>query len=113
MVTHHGLNASNNPTLVREIDPIVTVMCNGPEKGGDLETQHTLREVKSLKAQFQLHRNVRISDKDQTPAGFIANAGTSADCQGVYVKASIAADGSSYTVQIGADGKVHSFDTRP
>jgi hypothetical protein len=98
---------------VREIDPVVTVMCNGPEKGGDLETLQTLREVKSLKAQFQLHRNVRLADKDQAPAEFIANSGTSADCQGVYVKASIAPDGSSYTVQIGPDGKVYSFDTRP
>ncbi len=113
MVTHHGLNASNNPTLVREIDPVVTVMCNGPEKGGDLETLQTLHEVKSLKAQFQLHRNVRLADKDQAPAEFIANSGTSADCQGVYVKASIAPDGSSYTVQIGPDGKVYAFDTRP
>jgi competence protein ComEC len=119
MVTHHGLGGdkpgnriSNNPALVLAIDPVVTVMCNGPEKGGDLETLKTLKKCRSNQAQFQLHRNVRLKDADQTPADFIANASETANCQGVYVKASIAPDGKSYTVQIGADGKVHSFKTR-
>jgi beta-lactamase superfamily II metal-dependent hydrolase len=119
MVTHHGLGAdklgtriSNNPVLVWALDPVVSVMCNGPEKGGDLETQLTLRKCKSIKATFQLHRNVRLSDSEQAPAELIANSGTTADCQGVYLKASVAADGKSYTVQIGPDGKVHKFETR-
>jgi beta-lactamase superfamily II metal-dependent hydrolase len=119
MVTHHGLGAdkqgmriSNNPVMVWAIDPVVTVMCNGPEKGGDLETQLTLRKCKSVQAMFQLHRNVRLTDDQQTAAEYIANAGTTADCRGVFVKASIAPDGKSYTVQIGPDGKVHKFQTR-
>ncbi len=120
MVTHHGLGAdkktggkiSNNPVLVWAIDPRVTVMCNGPVKGGDPETQQTLRGVKSIQAQFQLHRNVNLADKDQAPSEFIANSGTTVDCQGVYIKASVAPDGKSYTVQIGPDGKKHAFETR-
>ena len=112
MVTHHGLNQSNNPVLVKAIDPRVTVMCNGPTKGGDRQTLETLRQVKSLQAQFQLHRNINLSAGEQTPAEFIANSGTTAECQGVYVKASVAPDGKSYTVQIGPDDKVHKFDTR-
>ncbi len=120
MVTHHGLGMSkdgtrisNNPVLVKAIDPRVTVMCNGPEKGGDRETLETLRKVKSLKAQFQLHRNINLPEADQAPPEFIANSGTTAECQGVYIKASVAPDGRSYAVQIGPDGKVHAFDTRP
>jgi beta-lactamase superfamily II metal-dependent hydrolase len=120
MVTHHGLGAdkkagiriSNNPVLVWAIDPRVTVMCNGPVKGGDLETQQTLRSVKSLQAQFQLHRNVNLSAEEQAPPEFIANSGETLDCQGVYIRASVAPDGKSYTVQIGADGKPHVFETR-
>src|SRR5262245_11030098 len=112
MVTHHGRSDSNNPILVKAIDPRVTVMCNGPTKGGDRQTLETLRQVKSLQTQFQLHRNINLSAAEQTPAEFIANSGTTAECQGVYVKASVAPDGKSYTVQIGPDGKVHKFDTR-
>jgi beta-lactamase superfamily II metal-dependent hydrolase len=112
MVTHHGLNQSNNPVFVRAIDPRVTIMCNGPKKGGNLETMKTLRAVASLQAQFQLHRSVDLAEGDQTAPEFIANSGTTADCQGVYIKASVAPDGKSYTVQIGPDGKVHKFDTR-
>ncbi len=112
MVTHHGLNVSNNPVLVKAIDPRVTVMCNGPTKGGNRETLETLRQVKSLQAQFQLHRNVDLPGSEQAPPEFIANTGTTADCQGVYIKASIAPDGKSYTLQIGPDGKVHRFETR-
>jgi hypothetical protein len=72
----------------------------------------TLRAVASLQAQFQLHRSVDLTKADQTAPEFIANSGTTADCQGVYIKASVAPDGKSYTVQIGPDGKVHKFDTR-
>jgi len=112
MVTHHGLNVSNNPTLVRAVDPRVAVTCNGPVKGGNLETQETLRKVKSLKASFQLHQNVKLKPDQQTPAEFIANTDETANCKGVYIKASVAPDGKSYTIQIGDKGKVHTFDTR-
>ncbi|MFQ5732247.1 MAG: ComEC/Rec2 family competence protein [Planctomycetaceae bacterium] len=112
MVTHHGLPSSNNPTLVWAIDPIVAVMCNGPTKGGHPDTIRTLRKVKSLKALYQLHRNIKLKDDEQTPSAFIANSGTTAGCKGVYVKASIAADGKSYTVQIGPDGRRRTYRTR-
>jgi len=112
MVTHHGLNVSNNPVLVLAIDPRVAIMCNGPEKGANLETQQTLRRVKSLQALFQLHRNVKLKPEEQTPAEYIANDGTTEDCKGVYIKASVAPDGTEYTVQIGDKGKVHEFKTR-
>jgi beta-lactamase superfamily II metal-dependent hydrolase len=113
MVTHHGLDASNNPVLVWDIDPRVTVMCNGPTKGGNPVTQETLRQVKDIQARFQLHRNLELSEKDQAPPDFIANSGTTAECKGVYIKASVAPNGEGYTVQIGADGKQHIFETRP
>jgi beta-lactamase superfamily II metal-dependent hydrolase len=112
MVTHHGLNASNNPVLVWAIDPRVAVTCNGPTKGGARETLQTLTKCKSIQAAFQLHRNVQLKPDEQTPAEFIANTGNSEDCQGVYIKASVAPDGKSYTVRIGEQEKVHTFQTR-
>jgi beta-lactamase superfamily II metal-dependent hydrolase len=112
MVTHHGLESSNNPALVLAIDPVVAVMCSGPTKGGHAQTQATLREVKSLEALYQLHRNVALADSEQTPAEFIANAGDTAGCEGVWVKASVAPDGNSYTVQIGEKGAPAAYETR-
>jgi len=112
MVTHHGLPSSNNPAFVLAIDPKVVVMCNGPTKGGHPQTIRTLRKVKSLKHWYQLHRNINLKPEEQTPAEFIANTESTSDCRGVYVKASVAANGSSYTVQIGPDGKVRTYQTR-
>ena len=112
MVTHHGLPSSNNPVLVKAIDPIVAVMCNGPTKGGAEQTQKTLRQVDSLKHLYQLHRNVKLTAAQQTPAAFIANDGQTEGCEGVFVKLSVAPDGSRYSVQIGSDGRTRKYRTR-
>ncbi|WP_437204325.1 ComEC/Rec2 family competence protein [Planctomicrobium sp. SH664] len=112
MVTHHGLPASNNPTLVKAIDPIVAVMCNGPTKGGHRKTIQTLRSCPSLAALFQLHRNTALTAEEQAPAEFIANSGTTEDCQGVWIKASVAPGGGSFTVQIGPEGEPRTFIAR-
>ena len=112
MVTHHGLPTSNNPALVLAIDPVVAVMCNGPTKGGHKQTIETLRRVKSLQALYQLHRNVKLDAAEQTPAEYIANHGETSGCQGVWIKASVAPDGTSYTLQIGPEGKRREFRAR-
>lgn len=112
MVTHHGLPVSNNPVLVHAIDPTVAVMCNGPTKGGHEQTIATLRGTKSLEHWYQLHRNVNLADDAQAPAEFIANSEPTANCDGVWIKASVAPDGASYTVQVGMDGPVRTYQTR-
>jgi hypothetical protein len=68
--------------------------------------------VKSLQALYQLHRNVTLTADQQTPAELIANTEPTADCKGVFIKASVARDGNSYTVQIGSDGKSRTYQTR-
>lgn len=112
MATHHGLNVSNNPVMVLALDPRVCVSCNGPTKGADKETIETLRRVKSLQAMYQLHRNVRLKDSEQAPAENIANQAETANCKGNWIKASVARDGASYTVQVGPDGTPKTFQTR-
>lgn len=112
MVTHHGLPNSNNPALVLAIDPVVAVMCNGPTKGGHEKTQATLKRVKSLQDLFQLHANINLPLEQQAPKANIANVGKLGECEGVYVKLSVAKDGESYSVQIGPDGKKRLYETR-
>jgi competence protein ComEC len=112
MVTHHGLPTSNNPVLVHAIDPTVAVMCNGPTKGGHEQTIATLKGVKSLQHWYQLHRNVNLADEAQAPAEFIANSEPTVNCEGIWVKASVAPDGRNYTVQIGSEGRQRTYETR-
>lgn len=112
MVTHHGLNVSNNPVMVLALDPKVTVTCNGPTKGGAPETIATLKKVKSLEAMYQLHRNIKLADNEQAPVENIANQEDTNACKGVWIKASVAGDGNSYTVQVGPSGKPREFKTR-
>lgn len=112
MVTHHGLPVSNNPVFVKAIDPVVAVMCNGPKKGGHPATLATLRACPSLQHIYQLHRNVTLGDDEQTPPEFIANSEPTANCEGIGVKATVAADGTSYTVQIGQAGTRNEYKSR-
>ncbi|MCA9079683.1 MAG: MBL fold metallo-hydrolase [Planctomycetaceae bacterium] len=112
MVTHHGLPVSNNPALVRAIEPLVAVTCNGPTKGGHPNTIATLRACDSLQALYQLHRNVNLSAEEQTPAEYIANNEPTENCAGVWVKASVDPQGNSFTVQIGPDGQLRTYQCR-
>lgn len=112
MVTHHGLDVSNNPVMLLALDPHVCVTCNGPVKGAAAKTIATLKRIKSLQAMYQLHQNTKLAEADQAPRDDIANFGQTADCKGVWIKATVAADGKNYTVQIGPDGKPRKFATR-
>lgn len=112
MVTHHGLPTSNNPALVLAVDPTVTVMCNGPTKGGAEATLQTLNEIRSLQEMYQLHQNTKLGLELQAHPECIANTGTTETCQGQWIKVSVADDGSSYTVQIGPKGRQRKYTTR-
>jgi competence protein ComEC len=72
-VSHHGLNNSNNPVLLRSVRPTVAIMNNGPRKGGHPDTVKWLQELPSLKALYQVHRNVASTAEQNAPLAFIAN----------------------------------------
>jgi competence protein ComEC len=72
-VTHHGMNISNNPVLLHTVRPTVAVMDNGPHKGGHPDTVGRLQSMPSLKALYQLHRNVESTAAQNAPPEFIAN----------------------------------------
>jgi competence protein ComEC len=110
MVTHHGVNISNNPALVRAIQPRVTVMCNGPHKGGHPDTVTLLKSISGIEANYQLHRNVETSLSQNTDRAYIAN--WEENCKGEFIKASVSPDGKSYTLTIGADGSPRKFEAK-
>ncbi len=110
--THHGLDISNNPVLVRTVRPIVAIYNNGPHKGGAPALTSTLRDIGSLQGIFQMHRNLDTGPENNAPADLIANSADTAACKGEAIKMAVAPDGSSFTVQVGAKGKPIRFLTR-
>ena len=108
-VTHHGMDISNHPTLIQTIAPTVAIMNNGPRKGGSAETVKRLRAVPSIQAAYQLHKNVATSADQNTELALIANPDKSS---GEFIHVSVEPDGSSYSVQVGADGQKREFKSR-
>lgn len=72
-VTHHGMDISNNPVLLKSVSPTVAIMNNGTKKGGSANTVKWLRELPSLQALYQVHRNITTGDGDNTAPEYIAN----------------------------------------
>jgi len=109
-VTHHGQESSNNPVLVKTVQPRVAICNNGARKGGHASVISTLRRVEGIQAIYQLHRNVTAAAQDNTDPEFIANPDEK--CQGEHIKLTVAADSKSYTVTVGSKGKPRKYETR-
>lgn len=109
-VNHHGLDQSNNPILVHSLAPTVSVMNNGSKKGTEPETVATLASVPSIKARYQLHKNVRPDKANSAPDDFIANV--DADCKGQPIKLSVSPAGDTYTISIPSTGHAQTYATR-
>ncbi|MEO6246857.1 MAG: MBL fold metallo-hydrolase [Opitutaceae bacterium] len=114
---HHGLDASNNPVLVKSLQPSVVVMNNGPKKGGQPETFATVRGTKSVQAFYQLHQSHNVPAEANSAAEFVANQGNltgaeAAKCPANIIKMSVAADGLSYTISVPSTGHSRTFKTR-
>lgn len=108
-VTHHGMSISNHPALLRTVKPIVAIMNNGPRKGGSAETVQRLRAIPSIQAAYQLHRNASTSDAENTDPSLIANSDPKG---GQFLHVAVSADGSTFRVQVGADGPERAFESK-
>ena len=112
-VTHHGLDASNNPLVLRSLQPRVAVMNNGHEKGCAPDVYADLTGLPSLQSLYQVHKNLRPDGQvNNVPDDHIANLLTGEKCTGNYIKLSVAPDGASYTMTIPANGHQQTYETR-
>ena len=110
-VTHHGLALSNNPVLVKAIEPTVAIMNNGTVKGCEPEVFATLKSTPTIKAIFQLHKNLRPDgDVNNTEAQYIAN--TERRCEGNPIHMAVSADAKQYVVSIPATGFEQTYQTK-
>lgn len=108
-VNHHGLDVSSNPLLVKTLAPTVAVMNNGPRKGAMDQVCATLKSTPSIKAWYQVHRNVQNA-ANNPPEEFIANLPDKCDAH--YIKMSVEASGKSYTFSIPSNGHRATYPTR-
>jgi competence protein ComEC len=109
-VTHHGLDVSNNPVLMRTVNPRVAVFNNGPRKGASPRVMGELRRLPEVQAVYQLHRNLTVSAAENTDAPLIANDGPGQS--GAPIRIAVAADAKSYAVVVGWAGNPRRFQTR-
>ncbi len=110
-VTHHGLDRSNHPYIIRSLKPTVSVMNNGRTKGCAPEVFANLKNQPSIQAMYQVHKNQRPDGNvNNTDDRRIAN--TEDGRSGNHVKLSVAPDGKSYTVAIPATGHEETFKTK-
>lgn len=112
---HHGLAVSNNPLLVRSLEPTVVVMNNGPQKGGEAGSFAAIRSARSVRALYQVHRSFK-SEPDNAPREFIANEGNrvgadAAQCPAHRIQLTVAPDGRHYTVAVPSTGHSASYAT--
>ena len=110
-VTHHGMNTSNNTILLTSVQPTVAIMNNGPRKGGHADVIKSLRELPSMRALYQLHRNVAIDRAANVPDEFIANLDEQPD-DANSIAVMTDAQGRSFTVTNGRTGKSTTYQAR-
>jgi beta-lactamase superfamily II metal-dependent hydrolase len=108
--THHGLEISNNPVVIKTVKPRVAVFCNGPRKGAHPSVVGTLRRLAEPPAIYQLHRNLGSGPAENADAEFIANPDEK--CQGESIKLAVAADAKTYSLTVASKGKPRKYETR-
>jgi hypothetical protein len=110
-VTHHGLDSSNNPLVLKSLLPRVAVMNNGVTKGCLPEVVETLRNTPSLEAIYQVHKNLRPDGAvNNVQDEYIANR--EAECKANPIHLSVSPDGKNYTVTIPANTHTRTFQAK-
>jgi competence protein ComEC len=92
VVSHHGNDDANSPSLVHAIRPRVAIMGNGALDGGAPRTVATLRKTPGLEDIWQLHYSFLASMRHNAPLPFIANRDQ--NCKGKWLKLTAHRDGS-------------------
>jgi competence protein ComEC len=82
-VSHHGLDQSGSPVLVRGVQPRVAIMQNGTRKGAGAEAMPTMRTTPGLEDIWQLHWAYGAGIEQNSAGVFIANVDDPATIAGV------------------------------
>ncbi len=111
-VNHHGLDASNNPLLIQSVAPTVAVFNNGDKKGCQPLAFLAVKNAPSIKAIYQVHKNLRKDVQNNTADEMIANHSPQNECEGHPITLHVAADAKSYTVKVPSRKHERTFETK-
>ena len=112
-VNHHGLDSSNNPLLIRSLQPTVSVMNNGPKKGTSASAMAALKSTPTIQAMYQVHENIREDAENTTDKSYIANHGDLAEaCLAHPIHCKVSADAKSFTVEVPSQTHSRTFAVR-
>ena len=109
-VTHHGLDVSNNPVVVKSLAPTVAVFGNGPRKGAEPGSWETIKSTDSIQGIFFVHKSLSPKGPN-APDEFFANLKTGDEDQGNFIKLSTDPAANTYTASIPANGHEWHFQT--
>lgn len=111
-VNHHGLDSSSNPLLVNTIRPHVAVFNNGDQKGCQPLAFAAVRDCPSIKAIYQVHKNLRKDVQHNTKEAFIANLLNARDCKGHHIRMSVDPTGKTYTFAVPSRGHEAMYESK-
>ena len=110
---HHGLDVSNNPVLMRSIEPRVAIMNNGHKKGCGPEMFAALKATPSIEAIFQVHRNLRPDGaENNTEANRVANTTEAENCTAHPILLTVEPGATRYTVEVPSTGNRETFEVK-
>ena len=111
-VPHHGGYGAIRPELTGALKPTVAVINNGPRKGGTPDSLAVVQSIEGIEDVWQSHRALADDAADNTDEALIANLTEEDDCQGHWIKATVRADGQSWTMTNGRTGHTRTYESR-
>ncbi|MXZ71768.1 MAG: MBL fold metallo-hydrolase [Acidobacteria bacterium] len=109
---HHGGYGAIRPELTGALQPTVMVINNGPRKGGTPESLAVAQRTAGIEDVWQSHRALADNADHNTEEALIANLTEEDVCAGHWIKATVAADGRSWTMTNGRTGHTRSYLSR-
>ena len=109
-VPHHGNGVA--PQLTWALEPTVAVINNGPHKGGSREGFQVVADSPRLEDIWQSHRPLDTALPYRTTDALTANLTDEDDCRGHWLKATVNADGRSYSITNGRSGDSRAYLSR-
>jgi beta-lactamase superfamily II metal-dependent hydrolase len=111
-VPHHGGYGAIRPELAGVLQPTVAVVNNGPRKGGTPESLAVIQATAEVGDVWQSHRTLTDDAANNTEEALIANLTEEDDCEGHWIKATVAPDGRSWSMTNGRTGYSRTYQSR-